>query len=128
LASRRIDCRGALLRRMVGNLLDTAIRHAEAGGRVVAGLTRLTDSVMLRITNDGPGIEGIDHERIFERFTRSGSSDGAGLGLPIARWIAEAHGGTLKLESSQPGRTTFIVALHCDRAIDATSDGGTIGH
>ena len=59
--------------------------------------------MVLRITNDGPGIEPADQERIFERFVRIGASDGAGLGLPIARWIAEAHGGTLQLEE-QPAR------------------------
>ena len=48
-----------------------------------------------RSRNDGPAIAAADRERIFERFVRIGASDGAGLGLPIARWIAEAHGGTL---------------------------------
>ena len=77
--------------------------------------------MLLRITNDGDGITGAVRERIFERFVRIGSSDGAGLGLPIARWIAEAHGGTLRLESSQPGCTTFAVSLPCDPVIDGSS-------
>ena len=91
----------ALLRQMIGNLLDNAIRHADSKGRVTASLERSADRVTLRITNDGPPIAVADQERIFERFVRMGASDGAGLGLPIARWIAEAHGGTLQLQESQ---------------------------
>jgi len=103
-----------LLRQMVGNLLDNAIRHAQPNGRVSAVLERTDHRVRLRVTNDGPGIEPADQDRIFERFVRIGDSDGAGLGLPIARWIAEAHGGTLQLDGSWPGCTTFVVTLPTD--------------
>jgi signal transduction histidine kinase len=100
-----------LLRQMVGNLLDNAIRHAAPGGRVSATLERSGDHVTLRITNDGDGIPSDHQSRVFERFVRLGDSEGAGLGLPIARWIAAAHGGTAVLEHSEPGRTTFAVRL-----------------
>jgi heavy metal sensor kinase len=105
-----------LLRRMVGNLFDDAIRHAAPRGQVAAELERSTDRVVLRITNDGPRIEPDDRDRIFERFVRIGGSDGAGLGLPIARWIAEAHGGRLQLDDSRPGCTTFSVTLPAEPA------------
>jgi two-component system, OmpR family, sensor kinase len=111
----------ALLRQMVGNLLDNAVRHAEPLGCVSAGLERSADHVTLRITNDGPGIPAADRARIFERFVRLGSSNGAGLGLPIARWIAEAHGGTLELDGSGPGRTMFVVTLPLDHVINGSS-------
>lgn len=101
----------ALLRQMIGNLLDNAIHHAAPNGHVVAGLVRRGDRVILEITNDGPAIALEHRERIFGRFVRLEGSNGAGLGLPIARWIAEAHGGTLQLQQSQPGRTTFVVNL-----------------
>jgi two-component system, OmpR family, sensor kinase len=101
----------ALLRQMIGNLLDNAIRHATQGGDVVAALRRVPGALTLEVSNDGAGIALADRERIFQRFVRVGASDGAGLGLPIARWIAEAHGGTLTLAYSEPGRTTFIVNL-----------------
>ena len=104
-----------LLRQMVGNLLDNAIRHAQAGGHVATELRRAPDRVTIHITNDGPGINPADQGRIFDRFVRIGSS-GAGLGLPIARWVAEAHRGTLELEGSWPGSTTFVVTLPVDRA------------
>jgi len=99
-----------LLHQMVGNLLDNAVRHAQPRGQVAAELKRAAASVTLRITNDGPGIDPADQQRIFDRFVRIGSA-GAGLGLPIARLIAEAHGGTLGLEGSWPGSTTFVVTL-----------------
>lgn len=108
----------ALLRQMVGNLLDNAIRHADPAGNVTAILERSRDHVILRITNDGEGIPPAHQSRVFERFVRLGDSEGAGLGLPIARWIAEAHGGTLMLEHSNPGSTTFVVTL----PLDATTD------
>jgi signal transduction histidine kinase len=110
----------ALLRQMIGNLLDNAIRHANVNGRVEACLARSVDGALLRITNDGPAIAAADRERIFERFVRLGASNGAGLGLPIARWIAEAHGGTLRLEESSPGRTIFVVSLPADPVVEAS--------
>ncbi|MEO7271201.1 MAG: ATP-binding protein [Vicinamibacterales bacterium] len=100
-----------LLRQMIGNLLDNAIRHADARGAVVVHLSRTDDRIVVRVSNDGPGIQPSDAHRIFERFVRIGSSDGGGLGLPIARWIAEAHNGMLVLAGSAPGETTFIVSL-----------------
>ena len=103
-----------LLRQMMGNLLDNAIRHARGNGCVTAGLERVNGRVELRITDDGPGVAAADQDRIFERFVRVDSSDGAGLGLPIARWIAEAHGGALQLAGSRPGCTTFVVTLPVD--------------
>ena len=116
----------ALLRQMVGNLLDNAIRHANAGGHVTARLERTGDCVTLRITNDGDGIPQDHHRRVFERFVRLGDSDGAGLGLPIARWIAEAHRGTLVLERSEPGSTTFTVALPLDPTTYSRQQSGHI--
>lgn len=110
-----------LLRQLVANLLDNAIRHADIGGTVVAALSRDAHDIVLRVTNDGPGIAPADHTRIFERFVRIGSSTGGGLGLPIARWIAEAHGGTLALEHSASGRTTFAVRLPIPPVIGRSS-------
>ena len=64
------------------------------------------------MTDDGDGVPEAQRERIFDRFVRLGSTyAGAGLGLPIARWIAEAHGGTLILESSGASGSVFTVTL-----------------
>ena len=100
-----------LLRQMVGNLLDNAIRHAKLGGTAAATVQRESGEVRIRITDDGDGIPAPEHDRIFERFVRDARSPGAGLGLPIARWIAEAHGGRLTLESTGRGGSCFLVTL-----------------
>jgi signal transduction histidine kinase len=101
-----------LLRQMVGNLLDNAIRHATPGGKVAATLTRTPAAVTILVTDDGEGIPSHEQARIFERFVRLDTrSRGAGLGLPIAKWIAEAHGGRLVLESSHAGGSCFSVTL-----------------
>ena len=103
-----------LLHRLVTNLLDNAIRHAAVGGGVAADVQHIEGYAVLRITNDGPAIAPADRGRIFERFVRGGHSDGAGLGLPIVRWIAAAHHGCVDLESSEEHRTTFSVRLPTD--------------
>ncbi len=101
-----------LLRQMVGNLLDNAIRHAKIGGNVAAAITRTPTELTIRITDDGDGIPASEQQRIFERFVRLDTrSNGAGLGLPIARWIAEAHGGRLSVESTSGRGSSFIVTL-----------------
>jgi signal transduction histidine kinase len=114
----------ALLRQMIGNLLDNAIRHAAPRGHVATTLERFDTQATLRITNDGDGIPPDHQSRVFERFVRLGDSEGAGLGLPIARWIAAAHGGTLVLEHSEPGRTTFAVTLPLDPSGDSPRTSG----
>lgn len=101
-----------LLRQMVSNLLENAIRHAN--GVVTVTVTRTPNpGAMIRVSDDGNGIPPAHQARIFDRFVRlDARSTGAGLGLPIARWIAEAHGGTLVLESSGPSGSCFTVTLH----------------
>jgi signal transduction histidine kinase len=101
-----------LLRQMIANLLDNAIRHAKPGGHVSAIVSSTAAAITITITNDGEVIPADQHERIFQRFVRlDPDSKGAGLGLPIARWIAEAHGGRLVLERSTPIDTTFSIVL-----------------
>ena len=70
-------------------------------------------AVKIRVADSGAGIRR-GEQRIFDRFVQldpSRRGEGTGLGLPIARWIAEAHGGTLVLERSGPGGSTFCVSL-----------------
>jgi len=70
--------------------------------------------IRLRVIDTGRGIPTTDVTRIFDRFVQldpSRRSEGAGLGLPIARWIAEAHSGSLVLESTGSGGTTFCFEL-----------------
>jgi two-component system, OmpR family, sensor kinase len=106
-----------LLRQMVMNLLANGIRYAAANGHVEARLGSSNGTVEIAVADDGPGIPPEDRERIFERFVRldnaRGRPGGAGLGLPIARCIAEAHGGSLTLADIGPG-STFVVRLPRD--------------
>jgi signal transduction histidine kinase len=87
------------LRRLVRNLLDNAIRHADS--RVDVSISGRDDEVELEVTDDGPGIAPGDRTRVFERFVRLDAdrardgSGGGGLGLAIARAVAERHGGTI---------------------------------
>jgi signal transduction histidine kinase len=111
-----LACRGDedLLRRLVLNVLQNAVQHSPAGGAVVVDLDQEAGRVRLRVTDTGPGIAPADRERIFDRFVQldpSRRGQGTGLGLPIARWIAEAHRGTVFLERSGPDGSTFCVVL-----------------
>ena len=101
-----------LVRRMLLNLLENAVRYNANNTRVRVELTRHGKQAEISISDDGAGIAPEDRARIFERFVRLDpkSSTGAGLGLAIARWIAEAHGGSLVLADSKIG-TTFVVHL-----------------
>jgi signal transduction histidine kinase len=82
---------------------------------VAVCLTLPDGAVEIRVSDEGPGVPPAERERIFERFVRldaaRGRPGGAGLGLPIARCIAEAHGGTLVLADSGPAGSTFRVRL-----------------
>jgi signal transduction histidine kinase len=112
-----------LLRQMVTNLLDNAVRHAACGGTVRATVDQAASAITIRVVDDGPGVPADAHERIFQRFARLNQEyAGAGLGLPIARWIAEAHGGSLVLESSGPGGSTFLVTIPRAAGMPAEDD------
>ncbi|OII13472.1 HAMP domain-containing sensor histidine kinase [Curtobacterium sp. MCBA15_008] len=89
------------LAQVLGNLVDNAARATGGAGRVVVTLERGDRGSLVRVEDDGPGIATDDRERVFDRLVRleaarDARSGGAGLGLPIARGIAEAHGGALR--------------------------------
>jgi two-component system OmpR family sensor kinase len=106
-----------LLRRMILNLLQNAVQHTREGGAVRVEVRPNGSRVAVRVIDEGRGIAEADRARIFDRFVQLDAArrgDGAGLGLPIARWIAEAHGGALDLEASGAGGSTFRVLLPAD--------------
>jgi heavy metal sensor kinase len=109
-----------LLRQMILNLLDNAIRHTPAAGTVSLQLSRQDSTHLITVADTGAGIPTEAQPHIFERFyrgdkarTRSGEANGsgAGLGLSIARWIAQAHGGTLTLTRSDQTGSIFVTQL-----------------
>jgi heavy metal sensor kinase len=109
-----------LLRRMLLNLVANGLQHVDTDGVVTIELTQSEDEVRLRVSDNGTGIPLESQPHIFERFyrvdrsrTRRVTSDGAGagLGLAIARWIAEAHRGRLDLLRSDSSGTVFEAVL-----------------
>jgi two-component system sensor histidine kinase TctE len=99
-----------LLREMLGNLLDNAIRYTQAGGHVTLRVEIAGDAVVLSVEDNGPGVPAADRERVFERFYRvlGTGVDGCGLGLAIAREIALRHRAEINLESGAGGRGTVV--------------------
>lgn len=106
---------GDLLQRLLLNLIENAVKFTPDGGRVTVRVDATNDACTIRVSDTGRGIPPADQPRIFERFFRGerirGTTAGAGLGLPIARWIAEVHSGSLSLESSDASGTTFVATL-----------------
>jgi two-component system phosphate regulon sensor histidine kinase PhoR len=103
------------------NLLHNAVKFSSQGGTVIASAGRSGDQVVLAVADEGIGIGRADQERIFERFyktdrSRERSQGGTGLGLAIARHIAEAHGGSIRVESEEGRGSTFFVALPGSRS------------
>jgi two-component system OmpR family sensor kinase len=120
----------ALVRRLAMNLLDNAIKYTPEGGKVNVTCQRAGAEYSLTVKDSGPGIPAEAGEKIFERFfrldparTHSGRENsgvpataGAGLGLAIARWIAEAHHGRLQLVQSDSSGSTFAAFLPANGA------------
>ena len=103
-----------LLRRLLLNLLQNAVQHSPDGGVVSMAISLAGGEVHVRVEDRGTGIAPADVTRIFDRFVQLDAarrSEGAGLGLTIAKWIADVHGGSLTVESSGPGGTTFCLAV-----------------
>jgi two-component system, OmpR family, sensor kinase len=103
-----------LLQRLLVNLLQNAVLHTPPEGAVSVDVAVNGSEVGIRVNDSGHGIAEEDRTRIFDRFVQldpSRRTEGAGLGLTIAKWIAEAHGGSLTIESSGPRGTTFCVLL-----------------
>jgi two-component system OmpR family sensor kinase len=107
-----------LLRRMILNLLDNAIKYTPEGGKVSVACSVAADGYELSVTDSGHGIPAELQSRIFERFfrvdrarSRTGRDGGAGLGLSIARWIAAAHDGRIDLIRSDATGSVFKVHL-----------------
>jgi signal transduction histidine kinase len=108
-----------LLRQMLVNLLENALRHTPAGGQVSAIVTTKDRNVVLSVHDTGHGIAEADRARIFERFVHvaapgagvSRNGAGTGLGLAIAQRIARAHGGDLRLVDTGATGTEFATTL-----------------
>jgi signal transduction histidine kinase len=104
-----------LLRRVLENLLDNAIRHAPSGSRVRVVASPAQDGVELRVADAGKGIAPEMRDKVFERFVQVDGSavasrSGRGLGLTFCKLAVESHGGSIWIEDAAPG-AVFCVRL-----------------
>jgi signal transduction histidine kinase len=116
-------CDSVRLQQLLNNLVSNAIKYSPRGGEVCLRLVESHGSARLSVTDQGIGVAESERPRIFEPFRRaSGTSTipGVGLGLFVARRIAEAHGGSVELES-EPGKgSTFTLVLPSTRRTEAS--------
>jgi signal transduction histidine kinase len=104
------------LRQVLLNLVDNAVKYNRPGGSVDVSLRRVGPELVLTIQNTGPGIPAEDLPKVFSRFFRGDAShssavEGSGLGLSIAQWIVEAHGGAIRIDSREGGPTMITARL-----------------
>ncbi len=113
------------LKQLFLNLISNAIKFTPAGGQITINLRKTSTHAVVEVQDTGIGIAPDDLERIFDRFYQADSSrvrdarkgEGAGLGLSIAKWLAEAHGGNISAESELGAGTTFKVSIpHLERS------------
>ncbi|NSZ53710.1 sensor histidine kinase [Agrobacterium vitis] len=102
-----------MLREMVVNLVDNALRYTPSPGVVTVTVETLADTVQLTVEDSGPGIAPAEHEQVFERFYRiiGIQPEGSGLGLAIVREVVEGAGGKVTLGSAAEGGLKVVVRL-----------------
>lgn len=103
------------LRRMITNVVENAIKYGHRGGHVIVSSYKQNGFACVNVEDDGPGISPGDIKYIFDRFYRADRSrkreSGSGLGLSISRWIAEAHKGSIDVQSRPAAGSVFTIKL-----------------
>ena len=98
----------------INNLVDNALKYTPSGGRVILGVSADATDARFVVTDNGPGVPLAERSAIFRRLYRSDSSRsqrGFGLGLSLAKAIAEAHGGTITVDEAPGGGARFTLSL-----------------
>lgn len=109
-----IEGNASFLQRLIGNLIDNALKYTQPGGKVSVSLQKVKDSIQIEVKDTGIGIRDEEKEKIFARFYRSDisrSKSGNGLGLCLAQAIAKAHLGEIQVESHINQGSSFKVIL-----------------
>jgi two-component system, OmpR family, sensor kinase len=121
------------LRQLFLNLVTNTIKYTPRGGRVDIGLGRHPNNVTFAVRDTGAGIAAADLPHVFERFwradrarSRTAERGGFGLGLAISQWIAQAHGGTLTVQSRLGKGSLFTLTLPLDAADHAEGDDAAL--
>jgi len=115
-----------ILRHAVMNVIDNSVKYSPVGTPIRVRVERTNSQCILDVIDKGPGIPAEDREKIFDRFyrldkARSREAGGAGLGLSIARWAAEAHGGTLRVLADTITGSTFRFTLPAAQSVPTTT-------
>jgi len=106
---RTIDVDPLRIGEVLGNLVANALRHTPSGGEVILAASQRDDGVEFEVRDTGSGIDPERLPHVFDRFTKTPESSGAGLGLAIARSLVEAHGGTIRADSDPSGTAISFV-------------------
>ena len=108
------------IRQVLTGLIQNATRHARSGGSLLLSCDQTDNTVCVSVIDNGPGIDPMDQSTIFDRFEQGGgaaSSEGFGIGLALAKWVVEEHGGTISITSpasqsnslgDQPGTKVMV--------------------
>jgi len=112
----RINADATKLREVIENLISNAIKYSEAGKEIKIYVEELEQKVAIKVTDEGPGMNDTDKEKVFGKFTRlsarpTAGESSTGLGLFIVKKLVELHGGRIWVESKMNEGSTFIVEL-----------------
>jgi K+-sensing histidine kinase KdpD len=120
-----VDVDVVLVRQILVNLLDNALRHEPDGGNVEVTARVAGDVVEVDVRDHGPGVPTAERERVFEMYSQVGGSGRAGLGLAIAKVFAEAHDQTIHVEDAPGGGALFVLTLPVAALEEAPAAAGT---
>jgi signal transduction histidine kinase len=117
-----VECDRLFLRQALVNILHNAVRYSPAGSRISVRVWRESAHVVVEVADNGPGIPPEHAGKVFERFyrvdpSRSREGGGAGLGLSIAQWAVETHGGTILLHNLPGSGSAFQIRLPARTAV-----------
>lgn len=107
-----LNCSRDLVERVLINLLDNAIKYSDDGSEITIDLARQGDSAQFSVSDQGPGIDPADMQRIFDKFQQGANApSGAGLGLRFVQAVANTHAGTISVSNRESGGCCFVLRL-----------------